>query len=118
MAKAAELNGVPGPAHLLELKDDIPLTAAQAAQITAIYEDMKSKAIEEGEKLILLEQALELHFQNGTITDTVLRSSLDATSESRRNLRYIHLATHLKMPEILSKSQIRKYNDLRGYSKP
>jgi len=26
LAKAAELNGVPGPAHLLELKDEIPLS--------------------------------------------------------------------------------------------
>ena len=26
LAKAAELNGMPGPAHLLELKDEIPLS--------------------------------------------------------------------------------------------
>ena len=26
LAKAAELNGVPGPAHLLEMKNEVPLT--------------------------------------------------------------------------------------------
>ncbi|BDW97808.1 hypothetical protein MACH10_34930 [Thalassospira tepidiphila] len=41
LAKAAELNGVPGPAHLLELSDQIPLSADQHAAITALYADMK-----------------------------------------------------------------------------
>ena len=36
LAKAAELNGVPGPAHLLELKDEIPLNAAQVLKIQKI----------------------------------------------------------------------------------
>jgi len=35
---------------------------------------------------------------------------------ARGALRYIHLSTHLKTPEILSKAQIGKYNGLRGYS--
>ena len=37
LAKAAELNGVPGPLHLLELKDKIPLSEDQIEQITALY---------------------------------------------------------------------------------
>jgi hypothetical protein len=40
LAKAAELNGVPGPAHLLELKDDIPLNEEQVAAIGGdLYDD-------------------------------------------------------------------------------
>jgi hypothetical protein len=31
LALAAELNGMPGPAHLLELKDQIPLDSDQVA---------------------------------------------------------------------------------------
>ena len=34
LARAAELNGMPGPIHLLELKDDIPLTREQVSAIT------------------------------------------------------------------------------------
>ncbi len=115
LAKAAELNGVPGPAHLLELRHKIPLNAAQIAKITNLFDDMKLDAIAQGEKLILLEQTLEQHFRNRTITDQILRDSLNAIAETREELRYIHLSTHLKTPRILSSEQIKKYNDLRGY---
>ena len=33
LAKAAELNGVPGPAHVLEMKDEIHLTDEQNNEI-------------------------------------------------------------------------------------
>ena len=118
LAKAAELNGVPGPAHLLELKDEIPLNAAQVLKIQKIHEQMKTQAIRQGERLIALEQELEKHFQNRTITDDILRSSLEAIAEVQKNLRYTHLATHLKTPKILSEEQISKYNALRGYANP
>jgi len=118
LAKAAELNGVPGPAHLLELKDEIALDDAQVSALTELYERMKADAIDPGERLITLERQLEGHFRDGTITDAILRSSLDDIAAARRDLRYIHLATHLQTPTILSADQIRKYNELRGYSKP
>lgn len=118
LAKAAELNGVPGPAHLLEMKEEIPLDAAQVSAITNIFRLMKTQAIEQGERLIALEQDLENHFQNRTITDAILRTSLANIAKARQDLRYIHLATHLKTPEILSEVQIEKYNELRGYSNP
>jgi len=116
LAKAAELNGVPGPAHLLEMKDKIPLSRAQVAALTEIYAAMKGRAIGQGKRLMDLERALEDHFRKATITDALLRTSLAAISEARMELRYIHLATHLKTPGILSPHQIRQYNTLRGYS--
>jgi hypothetical protein len=116
LAKAAELNGVPGPVHLLELKDQIPLDAVQVSALGEIFRQMKGRAIEQGKRLIALEQELESYFQNRTITDAILRASLARIAEVRKELRYIHLATHLKTPEVLSQDQIRKYNELRGYS--
>lgn len=116
LARAAELNGVPGPAHLLELKDEIGLSPEQVARISAIYDTMKAKAVAEGERLIALEQQLETQFRDGTITDATLRSALADIGESRRTLRYIHLSTHLETPEILSANQIARYNVLRGYA--
>jgi len=116
LAKAAELNGIPGPIHLLEMKDEILLTDLQIKKITKIYEGMRVRAIEQGERFIALEQELENHFQDRTINDVILRRSLEAIAEARKELRYIHLATHLQTPEILSSGQINKYNALRGYS--
>jgi hypothetical protein len=118
LAKAAELNGVPGPAHLLEMKDKVPLTSDQVLAIDTIYKKMKSQAIEQGERLIALEQKLELLFRSGSVNRDVLRTSLRKIAKVRMELRFTHLATHLKTPEILSKDQIRKYNALRGYSNP
>lgn len=115
LARSAELNGVPGPAHLLELKEQIPLDAAQVGAITALYEEMKRAAVAEGENLILLEQDLERAFSSGRINDAILQQLLRAISESRMRLRYIHLATHLRTPDILSATQIARYNELRGY---
>jgi|SaaInlStandDraft_6_1057023.scaffolds.fasta_scaffold19344_3 hypothetical protein len=116
LARAAELNGVPGPSHLLELKDKIPLNAIQVKQIRALFESMKIKAVAHGKTLIGLERQLEKHFKDRTINDAILRASLEAIAQTRKNLRYVHLATHLKTPEILSEAQIGKYNDLRGYA--
>ena len=118
LAKAAELNGVPGPAHLLEMKDKIPLTEDQVMAINKTYMQMKEQAIKQGERLIVLEQELELQFRSGSITPDALRASLTKIANVRMELRFTHLATHLKTPDILSKDQIRKYNELRGYSNP
>ena len=44
LAKAAELNGVPGPAHLLEMKEEIELSAEQIRVIEKIYMKMKQES--------------------------------------------------------------------------
>lgn len=116
LAKAAELNGLPGPAHLLELKDRIPLTAPQVTAVETLYLDMKARAIAEGEKLITLERELDRSVKDGRITDSSLRDVLRRIAVSREKLRYIHLSTHLKTPKILSQTQIARYNRLRGYA--
>ena len=116
LAKAAELNGVPGPSHLLKMKDLVGLDAGQVTRITKLYDGMKAKAIVAGELLIALERQLEVHFQNRTITDAILQKLLEELAQVRRELRYIHLSTHLETPKILTRQQIRHYNLLRGYA--
>ena len=115
LAKAAELNGMPGPAHLLELKHKIALTANQSAAIETIFSDMQRRAIAKGEQLIGLEKQLDHAFKSRHITDRSLRVLLSKISQARKELRYIHLSTHLKTPKILTDTQITKYNNLRGY---
>ena len=116
LARAAELNGLPGPAHLLELKDRIPLSADQVAAITGIFEDMRAAAIAEGKRLIAREQALEKAFRNASVTDRSLRELLSEIGQARTALRYVHLAAHLKTLPLLSGDQIARYNILRGYA--
>jgi hypothetical protein len=118
LAKAAELNGVPGPAHLLELKDAVPLTAEQVAGISEIFATMKADAIAEGERLIAREQALEAAFRARRVTPDSLRRMLAGIEESRAALRYIHLAAHLSASALLTEQQIARYVALRGYRDP
>src|SRR3954451_7549818 len=52
LALAAELNGYPGPSHVLELADKLELTADQRARIKLLFDSMKAEAIPLGTKLI------------------------------------------------------------------
>ncbi len=116
LAKAAELNGVPGPVHLLEMKEEIDLSANQIRAIEDIYKKMKQEAISLGLELIELERELSNHFANRTITDELLRQILQGIAQVHRQLRYVHLSAHLNTPDILKSEQITLYNKLRGYS--
>lgn len=115
LAKAAELNGLPRPLHLLELREEIVLGPEQIDAIERVFQEMRAAAIEEGNRLISREEALENVFRDRTVTDEKLRTLLAAIEESRSRLRYIHLAAHLRTPEILTDEQIHHYNTLRGY---
>ncbi len=116
LAKAAELNGVPGPVHLLEMKKEIGLSTGQISAIEDIYREMKQKAIPLGLELIELERELNNHFAKRTITNELLRQILQKIAQVHSELRYVHLSTHLKTPDILESEQIALYNKLRGYS--
>jgi hypothetical protein len=116
LAKAAELNGVPGPAHLLEMKDEIDLSPKQIRAIEDLYKKMKQEAIPLGLELIELERELNNYFSNRTITYELLGVLLESVAQVQKKLRYVHLSTHLKTPNILTPGQIALYNKLRGYS--
>lgn len=116
LAKAAELNGVPGPVHLLEMREEINLSAEQVQAIEEIYRKMKQQAVPLGLELIELERELNNHFANQTITDELLVRLLQTIAQVYRELRYVHLSAHLKTPNILKSEQITLYNKLRGYS--
>src|SRR5450755_3168536 len=58
LALAAELNGYPGPSHVLELADKLGLSDAQRSQVRSMFEAMKTETIPIGERLIAQEAAL------------------------------------------------------------
>ena len=116
LAKAAELNGLPGPKHILEMKKEIELTAEQERAVVAVYNDMHTEAIALGHKLIEYEKELNNRFAEISIDEKVLDQLLTKISETYKSLRYTHLSAHLKTPGILTEAQIQKYNKLRGYS--
>ena len=116
LAKAAELNGLPGPKHILEMKKEIELTAEQEKMVIALYKDMNKEAVALGNKLIEYEEELNNRFAARNIDGKMLDELLGKISETYKSLRFTHLSAHLKTPSILTEDQIKKYNELRGYS--
>ena len=45
LAKAAELNGYPGPAHVLELAAQLDLTPEQKIKTEVLFKKMQARAI-------------------------------------------------------------------------
>lgn len=115
LAKPAELNGVPGPAHLLELKNEIPLTDEQTEAISNLYQHMKEQAQELGASLVDKEMKLEMMFQKRNYTKDMLLEILNDIGMVRSQLRYVHLSKHIDAAELLTIEQVKNYNLLRGY---
>src|SRR5690348_1160905 len=59
MALAAELNGYPGPSHVLELADKLDLSTDQRTQVQGLFDSMKTEAIPLGSRLIEQEADLD-----------------------------------------------------------
>jgi hypothetical protein len=115
-AKAAELNGVPGPAHILEMGEAIGVTADQEQAVREVHARMEAEAKALGARLVALEAELNDAFAAGGITADGLRSMLAGLSAVRGELRYVHLAAHLDAAAILTAAQVGAYNRLRGYA--
>lgn len=116
LALAAELNGMPGPAHMLELKEQIALNQGQVTKTQALLDDMRKAAIPTGERLIAAELALENAFAKGAVEEASLRRLLAEAESARTELRFIHLSQHYKTVQFLKPEQIKRYNILRGYA--
>lgn len=116
LALPAELNGRPGPAHLLELKDELGLSPEQVAQIEVLHADMKREAIAAGARFIAAEKALSVAFEAPDLDNTQLEALLKEAGDARAALRLVHLKRHIDTPPLLTAHQIQRYQVLRGYA--
>jgi hypothetical protein len=115
LALAAELNGYPGPAHVLELADKLALSAEQRAGMQRLFDAMKAEAMPLGASLIEQEAELDKQFATRTVTPESLRTSATAIATTQGMLRETHLKYHLTTANILTPTQMTKYAELRGY---
>src|ERR671914_1348258 len=95
LALAAELNGYPGPLHVLELADKLGLSAEQRGKIQQLFDSMKGEAISLGAKLIEQEAELDRQFSGRTIAPESLNSMTAAIAATQGQLRATHLKYHL-----------------------
>ena len=116
LALAAELNGYPGPAHVLELSEKLALSPEQNERIQKLFESMKAESTPIGARLIEQESALDQQFASRSITPDALKKATTQIGATQAELRNAHLKYHLEMALILSPDQMKQYAELRGYT--
>jgi len=115
LALAAELNGYPGPLHVLEFANDLDLSSQQRAKVQELFAAMKAEALPLGERLIAQEAELDKAFASKTITAAMLAASTQAIGATHAALRQAHLKYHLFTTDVLTPAQVQRYAELRGY---
>ena len=116
LARAAELNGVPGPQHLLELADALGLDAGQRAAVAEIRDGMRAEAIAAGARLVAAERALDAAFTDAAPDAGTLARLVAEAGSARADLRLVHLSAHLRTAPLLDAGQVARYAVLRGYA--
>jgi Spy/CpxP family protein refolding chaperone len=116
LAKAAELNGYPGPAHVLALATELDLSPEQKQRTEALFTSMEAKAADLGHALIEQERKLDQQFASKAATREAVAAILQRIGELQAEVRGAHLQAHLAQLEILTPSQVARYQQLRGYT--
>lgn len=115
LAKAAELNGMPGPTHVLDMADDLGLSAQQTEKVRHVRDEMRRVAVTLGERFVAKEAELEASFRKGAVAEGELAYRVTEIEATRAELRIAHLRAHLAVVRVLTDDQIERYNRLRGY---
>jgi len=116
LARPAEINGYPGPRHVLDLASELALTADQQARVQRLFEQMQAEAVALGEQFLHRYAALELEFRGGTITMEVMQQQASELGQLEGQMRATHLKYHLLTRPLLTVDQLAAYSRLRGYT--
>lgn len=114
-ALAAELNGFPGPKHVLELARQLAIDPVQWTTTEKLFNEMQTEAKRLGEELILAETKLDHLFAERTATPEAITTATALAAAAQGSLRASHLRYHLRMLAVLTPDQAATYRRLRGY---
>jgi hypothetical protein len=112
----AELNGVPGPMHVLQLAQQLKVTSEQRQALEGITGEMKTRAQSLGAQVVAEEAALDNAFKGRSIDAKGVEEATARIASLQGQLRAVHLVAHLKTRELLSDEQVAVYNSARGYT--
>jgi len=109
LAMPAESNGYPGPRHVLEVADQIGLSADQRARTQALFDGMQGEAQRLGAQLLAQEAELNAMFSEHRASPASLEAAARRIGETEAALKVTHLRTHLAMMDILTPDQVTRY---------
>jgi hypothetical protein len=115
-ARPAELNGYPGPMHVLELAEPLALTAGQREATAALMQRHKREARALGRELVEAERTLERLFRDRSATAASIEQATARAAHLQGRIRASHLSTHLEQARLLDEAQVKRYAELRGYA--
>jgi Spy/CpxP family protein refolding chaperone len=113
LAIPAEGNGYPGPRHVLELAEQLSITADQRRKTEALFNAMKADAQRLGARLLAEEAELNAMFREKRATPALLEETARRIGTTEAALKVTHLRTHLAMMQILRPDQVANYVALR-----
>lgn len=114
-ALAAELNHYPGPAHALELADRLELTDEQVRALRRIESEVHERARPLGRRIVDLERRLDRAFRADGAADAEVARLTAEIGALEGRLRFVHLAGHVETKKLLTRHQVTRYDELRGY---
>jgi Spy/CpxP family protein refolding chaperone len=115
MALPAELNGYPGPKHVIELAGQLALSDTQLQRTRQLFEEMQQAAAALGRAVVERADALDRLFAGAAADEAGLRAETAEIARLRGELRFLHLRYHLAMRDLLTQEQIALYRQHRGY---
>jgi hypothetical protein len=117
LALAAELNGYPGPRHVLDAADagQLSLRPDQRHAMVGLHARMLADARATGQEILRMEAQLATRFRHGHVDEASLRQILDDLGRLRAALRFVHLRAHLDARALLTDEQLARYQAARGY---
>jgi Spy/CpxP family protein refolding chaperone len=111
----AEMNGLPGPRHVLDAAASLSLTDTQISAVQEVFNAMHATALPAGERFLAAQEALEADLRAGQVTSETLRSRLSGVEQLRTELALVHITAHLRTAAILTPEQRARYDIVRGH---
>ncbi len=116
LAKAAELNGYPGPSHVLELAAPLRLTPRQQEDTRRLMAEHKAAARRIGAEIVQRERDLDALFAGRSANEAEVARLTAEIGALQARLRAEHLQTHLRQTALLDAAQVAQYAKERGYA--
>ena len=110
----AERNGYLSPEKIIASKDQLNLSKDQLRKIDEMLKNLPVSATVKGQEIVEAEEDLNRAFENGAMTEKVLRAKLERINKLRADLNFAFLQVHLKIKQILSANQWEKVKELHA----
>lgn len=113
MVLAAELNGYPSPARVLEMGEELGLTPDQRFELARLNAITQGKARAMGDRIVVAEKNFDVFMAAAEQPIDLIRAHLDNIAGLHAALRGIRIASHMEAFDILTEPQRRQYAELR-----